>query len=84
MTLTRRGFLGGLAASAGAALVLRWSPSGADVVQQAMAFAPNPFIAVFADGRVRITNHRSEMGPGVRSSLPVLIADELGAKLETI
>jgi isoquinoline 1-oxidoreductase beta subunit len=40
---------------------------------------PNAFVHVAPDGLVTITCARSEMGQGVRSSLPALIADELGA-----
>src|SRR5689334_15087066 len=40
---------------------------------------PNVFLHVAPDGVVTIVCHRSEMGQGIRSSLPVLIADELGA-----
>lgn len=43
------------------------------------ALAPNVFVHVASSGEVRIVCHRSEMGQGVRSSLPALIADELGA-----
>src|SRR5215212_7753385 len=42
---------------------------------------PNVFIHVGPDGTVTIVCHRSEMGQGIRSSLPVLIADELGAEM---
>jgi isoquinoline 1-oxidoreductase subunit beta len=42
---------------------------------------PNVFIHVGPDGTVTIVCHRSEMGQGIRSSLPVLIADELGADM---
>ncbi|RKH96708.1 molybdopterin cofactor-binding domain-containing protein [Corallococcus sp. AB038B] len=41
----------------------------------------NVFVHVAPDGVVTIVCHRSEMGQGVRSSLPVLIADELGADM---
>src|SRR5687767_19841 len=37
---------------------------------------PNVFVHVGLDGLVTIVCHRSEMGQGIRSSLPVLIADE--------
>src|SRR5580692_10961979 len=37
------------------------------------------FVHVAPDGLVTIACARSEMGQGVRSSLPALIADELGA-----
>ena len=36
------------------------------------------------DGIVTIVCHRSEMGQGIRSSLPVLIADELGAQMARV
>ena len=42
---------------------------------------PNVFVHVAPDGLVTIVCHRSEMGQGIRSSLPVLIADELGADM---
>ncbi|WP_267578945.1 xanthine dehydrogenase family protein molybdopterin-binding subunit [Corallococcus sp. bb12-1] len=41
----------------------------------------NVFVHLAPDGLVTIVCHRSEMGQGVRSSLPVLIADELGADM---
>lgn len=42
---------------------------------------PNAFVQIAPDGTVSIVCQRSEMGQGVRSSLPVLIADELGADM---
>jgi isoquinoline 1-oxidoreductase subunit beta len=45
---------------------------------------PNVFVHVAADGLVTIVCHRSEMGQGIRSSLPVLIADELGADMARV
>ena len=45
---------------------------------------PNVFVHVGLDGLVTIVCHRSEMGQGIRSSLPVLIADELGADLARV
>src|SRR4051794_16165397 len=48
---------------------------------QAAGLNPNVFIHVGPDGTVTIVCHRSEMGQGIRSSLPVLIADELGADM---
>ncbi|AKU99426.1 Isoquinoline 1-oxidoreductase beta subunit [Labilithrix luteola] len=44
-------------------------------------FRPNLFVHVAPDGLVSIVCARSEMGQGVRSSLPVLIADEMGADM---
>ena len=76
--VTRRAFLAGVgAASAGLALgiervVIAGEPA-------AKPLSPNPFVQIGLDGVVTVFCHRSEMGQGIRSSLPVLIADELGA-----
>jgi isoquinoline 1-oxidoreductase beta subunit len=45
---------------------------------------PNLFVHVAPDDVVTIACARSEMGQGVRSSLPALIADEMGADLARI
>ena len=42
-------------------------------------FAPNLWLAIDADGTVRATVHRSEMGQGIRTALTQVIADELEA-----
>jgi isoquinoline 1-oxidoreductase beta subunit len=47
-------------------------------------FSPNVFVHVAPDGWVTLVCHRSEMGQGVRSSLPVLLADELGADMAKV
>jgi isoquinoline 1-oxidoreductase beta subunit len=39
----------------------------------------NVFVHVASDGVVTLVCHRSEMGQGVRSTIPALLADELGA-----
>lgn len=85
--VTRRGFLTGLgAASAGLALgwrILDAGDAAADAAQAAgtaaAVFAPNPFLQIGVDGIVTIICARSEMGQGIRSSLPIVLADELGA-----
>jgi isoquinoline 1-oxidoreductase beta subunit len=40
---------------------------------------PNVFVTINDKGIVTITQHRSEMGQGVRTALPMILADELGA-----
>lgn len=44
-----------------------------------VTFAPNVFISIDSDNQVTIIAHRSEMGTGIRTSLPMIVADELGA-----
>ncbi len=81
--VTRRGFLAGLsAATAGLALGIHRAEAGE--VAPRGEFHPNPWIQIGTDGIVVIICHRSEMGQGIRSTLPVLIADELGADPKTI
>ncbi len=42
-------------------------------------FSPNLFISISGNGDVTLIAHRSEMGTGIRTSLPLIIADELEA-----
>lgn len=41
--------------------------------------APNVYLSISSDGMVTIVAHRSEMGQGIRTGLPLVLADELGA-----
>ena len=47
------------------------------VAEQGAPFAPNVFLAVTRDDRIRILCHRAEMGQGAHTSMPMLIAEEL-------
>jgi len=40
---------------------------------------PDIFLRIAPDGLVTIVTHRSEMGTGIRTALPTVVADELGA-----
>src|SRR6478609_6444893 len=42
-------------------------------------FSPNLFISLNGNGDVTLIAHRSEMGTGIRTSLPLVIADEMEA-----
>src|SRR5210317_1451213 len=50
----------------------------------AASVAPNVYVNVRDDDIVEIYCHRSEMGQGIRTSLPQVIADELEADWERI
>src|SRR5688500_4072108 len=58
--------------------------SSQQVEMQAPGLNPNVFVHVGLDGAVTIVCQRSEMGQGIRSTLPVLIADELGADMARV
>jgi len=83
IAITRRAFVLGLgAATAGLALGLERRVAAGPGKAEAPAttvFSPNPFIQIGSDGSIAIVCARSEMGQGVRSTIPVIIADELGA-----
>src|SRR5262249_46548421 len=46
--------------------------------------APSAFVHVGPDGLVTIVSHRSEMGQGIRSTLPALLAEEMGASSQRV
>ncbi len=80
--VSRRGFLGTVF-SAGALIVgARLPMDGAAPAAKAAtsaAWNPSVFLGIDPDGTVILVTHRSEMGTGVRSVLPVVLADELEA-----
>ncbi len=75
---SRRDFLkiGSLAAG-GLVLGVNFQCSGPK--GELVTFAPNVFVSIGSDNLVTIIAHRSEMGTGIRTSLPMIVADELGA-----
>jgi isoquinoline 1-oxidoreductase beta subunit len=46
--------------------------------------SPLVYVSLDADGTVRIISHRSEMGQGIRTGLPVVLADEMEADWERV
>jgi len=82
---TRRDFVraGALSMSA---LVLGIRPDGRVVklTRRADRFAPNGWIAIDASGETVLTIGKQEMGQGVRTSLAMILADELDADWRTV
>jgi len=85
VNVSRRGFLVGIASSGALVLAARLIPKAlyTDAVSAAggqdSAFHPGVFFGLDTDGTVYIVAHRSEMGTGIRTSLPLVVADELDA-----
>jgi isoquinoline 1-oxidoreductase beta subunit len=52
---------------------------GADSMPGGTVDDPLVFVSIAADGLVTIVAHRAEMGTGVRTSLPMVVADEMEA-----
>ena len=95
--VSRRGFLKTSALAASGTFVLGVfsgcsSDELPDLVERAAAngsfldapFQPSVYVGINSEGDVFVINPRAEMGQGVRSSVHVVIADELGADLDRV
>ena len=77
-------------AAAGGGLLLEWHLDGrpraaaADPEATPSVFAPNAFIRIGRDGRVTLIMSQVEMGQGVYTSMPMLLAEELEVGLEQV
>ena len=76
--ISRRCFLGASVA-AGFGLGLGLFPTPAQAVTPAAGLRPNVFVEVAPSGLVTIICHRSEMGQGIRNTVPMILADEMDA-----
>jgi isoquinoline 1-oxidoreductase subunit beta len=89
--VSRRSFLQGALSASAFVLLVTKSPllaktarngapmGGATPSVDITAFHPSVFVGIQTDGTVYIVAHRTEMGNGVRTSLPRILADELDA-----
>ncbi len=88
--VSRRSILGGILTGTGLVLSARFSPAsarealklyptGADDMPNKWVDDPKVFVAIDPDGTVTIVAHRAEMGTGIRTSLPAVVADEMEA-----
>ena len=85
--VSRRAILRGLGITAGLVLAapvlsrraMAAYATGAGAMPHGTVNDPRVFVAIAPDGTVTIIAHRSEMGTGVRTSLPMIVADEMEA-----
>lgn len=82
--VSRRGFLGTTGAFALAAYALPARafdayPTGGEGMPNGIVDDPLVFVSIDADGTVTLVAHRSEMGTGSRTTLPMVMADEMEA-----
>ena len=85
MRVSRRAFLQSSGA-AGAGLVVGFQlPALLTAAETAPAtFQPNAYIEIVPDGAIKLWVTRSEMGQGVRTSLPAVLAEELEVDLSSV
>ena len=81
---SRRGFLGKMFSAGALVLGAKYIPTildGApiDPTVDTAAWHPSVYLGIETDGSVIIVAHRSEMGTGIRTALPMVAADELEA-----
>src|SRR6185369_7803225 len=85
MSLTRRAFLrDGSSAAIGLTLAFHLDFGALAAEPGTQEFAPNAFIRIGPDNIVRLWAIRSEMGQGVRTLLPMVLADELEADWDKV
>src|SRR5215208_4925036 len=81
MVMNRRSFLRVTALAGGGLLAAVYfdpvSPAFAQGAPAPANFVPNAFIKIGADGLVTIVSKNPEIGQGIKTSLPMIIADEL-------
>ncbi|MEI2721316.1 MAG: molybdopterin cofactor-binding domain-containing protein [Gemmatimonadales bacterium] len=76
--LDRREFLKVTAlAGGGIAIGSWWQPLDAAGAPMAEVFEPNAFIRITADSVITIVSKNPEIGQGIKTSLPMLVAEEL-------
>jgi isoquinoline 1-oxidoreductase beta subunit len=86
--VSRRGFLKGALSAGALVLGVRFAPRlmareakipGFRTHADRATLHPSVFVGLDSDGAVYIVAHRSEMGTGIRTSLPIVVADEMDA-----
>src|ERR1700726_2208926 len=81
--LSRRAFLG-TSAAAGAGLVIGFYLPRRAQAEAEGVFSPNAYLRITPDDKIIVVVARTEMGQGVWTALPMILAEELEADLNQI
>src|SRR6185369_10834563 len=83
--VSRRGFLKTTFSAGALILCARVFPGQAlDALATTQTWQPSVYLGIEPDGTVIIVAHRSEMGTGIRTALPMVAADELDADWQRV
>src|SRR5436309_6923664 len=81
--ISRRAFLQ-TSAVAGGGLLLGVALPGGDAQAAGMLYTPNAWVHIADDNTITLLSARSEMGQGVYTSMPMLIAEELNVDIRSV
>ncbi len=76
---SRRSFLKGSAATGGGLVIGFVLPAAGRLAEAAAPFQPNAYLRIASDNGVTVVCGLSEMGQGVLTAIPMLVAEELDA-----
>jgi len=82
--LSRRDFLKSGAVLGGGLVIACYVPALGSAWGANAPFAPNAFLRIAADGRTTVVVGKAEMGQGIYTSLPMLVAEELDCDWRSI
>ena len=87
VSTSRRSFLVGASALTGFVVAMQMRPAaafepykhGGETMPHGVITDPHVFVSIAPDGTVTLVAHRSEMGTGSRTNVPMVLADEMEA-----
>ena len=86
--MNRRSFLRVSALAGGGLVVAVYLEPVSDLLAQGgpapVNFVPNAFVTIGPDGLVTIMSKNPEIGQGIKTSLPMIIADELDVEWKSV
>ena len=84
LAISRRGFMQGSATVAGGLMVGTSLPLGGPAVAAGTLHTPNAWVHIADDNTITLISARAEMGQGVYTSMPMLVAEELNVDIKKV
>ena len=82
--MNRRGFIQLSSCLSGGWVLSQLAPLSALANDGPDCFQPSPLIKLCSDGKIIVYVYKQEMGQGVQTSLPIIVAEELEADLNNV
>ena len=83
-SVSRRGFLQTSGAVSGGLMVGTYLPMAGPAQAAGLVHTPNAWVHIADDNTITILSARSEMGQGVYTSMPMLVAEELNVDIKQV